>query len=509
MTDSRPAGVPRPRVWLRATARFLSLGLVAACLAAPASGQLISIKTVPIAEGDQFAMYPSERLGMAGVSIALADTLLDPFGNPAMGSRLDGARFFGSPTLYSISQQSGGGRTLPLGALLRSGAWYGGLAVAVQEIESTRRDFPTVFPETRTPALSEQSRYNRYALAMLGKSFPDARASVAGSIRWAGLSRVDGVELLYAGSQGIAQSGHAVDIRLGLLREWEGDRTMEAVLVHNRFRMTHDVTYADWFWDPMRGQAVPQPRQEHNLDRTNTSGVHLRYDRPLTETGWRVGGLVTANLMSHPKIPNYEIMNIPRDPGHSQAFNLGLGFSRIDGPSTAGIDLIYEPIWSNTWAEAESAIETSSGATIPKGGKTIENDFRFSNALLRMGIGQDVLLGGTGNLAGFQLGLAVRSIHYWLEQYDNVLEFGRHQEEQWIEWMPTWGISFRFPEIELRYSGRQLNGTGRPGVASRGGLELADSAPSGRSIIVAPSGPLTLDAVRVVTHQVSVTLPLR
>src|ERR1043166_4739207 len=53
-------------------------------MTAPTLGaQLISIKTVPIAQGDQFDIFPSQHRGMGGVSLALAVTLLDPFRNPA------------------------------------------------------------------------------------------------------------------------------------------------------------------------------------------------------------------------------------------------------------------------------------------------------------------------------------------------------------------------------------------------------------------------------------------
>src|ERR1041384_4581143 len=55
-------------------------------MTAPTLGaQLISIKTVPIAQGDQFDIFPSQHRGMGGVSLALADTLLDPLRYPAPG----------------------------------------------------------------------------------------------------------------------------------------------------------------------------------------------------------------------------------------------------------------------------------------------------------------------------------------------------------------------------------------------------------------------------------------
>jgi hypothetical protein len=505
--------------------RAVLLSTLLVALAATASAQIITIRSVPVAQGDQFDFFPSHHLGMGGVSIALADTLLDPFSNPAKGARLGAARFFGSPGLYTVSSEAGSGRTLPLGAFAQSGSWYGGLALALQEVDASRR--PGVFPGPvvaldilRPDVLDstalqlgpvEQSHGNSFAFAMLGKVLPAARLSFGGSLLWSGLHAVDGVDLLYAGSERIKQFGHAVDVRLGVVKEWAGDRSLEVVVVHNRFGMTHDVTYLDRFWDPGSQRVLQRPRLEHNLDRTNTWGLHLEYERPLEAPGWRIGWLATVNRQSHPKIPNYEIMSIPRDPGYSSAFNVGIGVARTYGPATFGIDAIYEPIWSHTWADAAGPVVTRLGATIPAGGKTIENDFRFSNVLFRMGAGRELPLGELGRAALVQFGLIVHSIGYRLEQYDNVQIRGRSQQERWVEWTPTWGLSLRFPELEIRYRGRVTKGTGRPGVARNNGdvvFGTADAARGG-GIIVAPSGPLTLDPVSVATHQVSLSLPLR
>ena len=73
-------------------------GLLA--LPSPTSAQLISLKTVPLAAGDQFLIFPSDNLAMGGVSIALDDRALDPFGNPAMGSRIEESHVFSSPTFW-------------------------------------------------------------------------------------------------------------------------------------------------------------------------------------------------------------------------------------------------------------------------------------------------------------------------------------------------------------------------------------------------------------------------
>ena len=485
-----------------------TVGLLAA-LTPRASAQLISVKTVPIAQGDQFDFLPSRNQGMASVSIAVADTLLDPFSNPAKASRLGGSHFFGSPTFFSVSSNAGGGRTLPLTALGRSRSVFGGFGLAFQEIDAARRaDFQPVFFGPSAPPPPDRTHHNRYGFAMIGRSFPGSGLSVAASASGAGLEAVDGVDLLYAGSQAIQQRGQFMDVRVGLLKEWSPSRSLEAVVVHHRYRSSHEVTYADWFWDPSLRQVVARPRIEHNLDRTNTSAIHFAYVQPVGAAGWRIGGLLTANRLTHPKIPNYAIMNIPRDPGHSEAYNIGVGVSKMMEGFTFGLDAIFEPIQTSTWAEAAEPTTTAVGALIPAGGKTVENRFRFSNAHVRIGVSQELDMPDHMPDAGFQFGLGVRSIHYWLRQDDNVARSRRRQEERWVEWSPSWGTSLRFPRLELRYRGRRTSGTGRPGVASDFVIREFASLDAA-SIVAAPSGPLTLDEVRVVTHQLSLSFPIR
>src|SRR5947199_9478640 len=103
------------------TRRAVRFSVLLVALAGPASAQLISIKTVPIAQGDQFDIFPSNNFGMGGVSLALADTLLDPFINPAKGARLGSARFFIAPTVYCISLRAFGVRTLSVSVVTGSG----------------------------------------------------------------------------------------------------------------------------------------------------------------------------------------------------------------------------------------------------------------------------------------------------------------------------------------------------------------------------------------------------
>ena len=475
-------------------------------------GQLISLKTVPVAAGDQFLIFPSEHLAMGGVGIALDDPLADPFVNPAMAGRVVEPQVFAAPTFYSISNNAGSARTLPAGALVTARGWFGGAYVAMQQLDKGDQWFwPGPMWEDVLPpdALSRRSAVNKYAHGSFGRTFASS-LSIGASVFLADLRAMDGVEHLYSTASDIAQSGHMEDLRLGLSKQFPGDRRLEAVVLHHWFKMTHDVTYMEWVLvDSVPGDSIPgnwqqQTRLETNVDRSRTWGAHVGYHQPIGSRGWRIGGAFTMNRKSHPKIPNYEIMNIPRDPGHSSAFDIGFGLAKVTGRTTFGLDLVYEPASSETWAVADGPVATASGDTIPSGGKTIENSFDFSNAFISMGVAHHV------GPATFQAGLQVRSYGFHLDQWDNVAETSRRQDEDWMEWVPSWGATVRLADIDLRYMGRVTTGTGRPGVAWTGGAaeRLSDMA-AANDILLPPSGPLTLQDALVMTHQFSVSIPIR
>ncbi len=499
------------------TTRISGVGLLllasVATLPAQLSGQLISLKTVPIAAGDQFLIFPSENLGMGGVSIALNDRLLDPYVNPARGAHFGESQVFSSPTFYSVSNRAGSARTIPVGSNFTSRDWFGGVFVALQNLRRGNQFFGGPVPLFEGDAirlginpntLSNRSSTNKYFNFHIGRNL-NATTSLGASIMGADLGGIDGVEHLYALASGIAQNGNMIDVRVGLSKEFEGDGELEAVLLHHRFNMNHDVGYVDWFLaDSTNWIWEPNTRIERNQDRSRTWGAHLGYNQPVGENGWRLGGIVTANRKLHPKIPNYEIMNIPRDPGYSNAFNLGVGLSKVTEKTKFGIDLIYEPAASETWAEAEGPVPTASGDTIPSGGKTVENSFDFSNAFINMGVAHQ-----TGNVA-LQLGLRVSAYDFHLDQWDNVADTFRRQDEDWMEWVPSWGLTIGLVDLQLRYMGRVTSGTGRPGVAWTGAAaDRAATAAAANDILLAPSGPLTLQDATVLTHQVSISIPIR
>src|SRR5262249_47353242 len=249
-----------------------------------------------------------------------------------------------------------------------------------------------------------------------------------------------------------------------------GDRTLEAMLLRNSYAMSHDVTWIDQAWDPNQRTFTNAARVDNNLDHTETWGLHLGYSQPVSDSGLRVGAIATVNLASHPKLPDSQIPQsslFPWAPGPSAAYALGAGVSGVQAPLTFGLDAIYEPILSHTWGEAHGDTPTAAGGTIPDGGKTTENRFHFSNGILRAGVGHDFAT-GPHQILRVQLGIGVRSIDYTLDQTDHVSGTLQRQNEHWNEWTRTWRLSVHFTDLELRYAGRSVTGTGRPGVVPDG-----------------------------------------
>ncbi|MGB0544255.1 MAG: hypothetical protein ACPGPI_11090, partial [Longimicrobiales bacterium] len=58
--------------------RVCSLVFLSATLTPRVSAQVIGLKTVPLAAGDPFLIFPSKNLGMGAASFALQDALADP-----------------------------------------------------------------------------------------------------------------------------------------------------------------------------------------------------------------------------------------------------------------------------------------------------------------------------------------------------------------------------------------------------------------------------------------------
>ncbi|MGH7677801.1 MAG: hypothetical protein ACRENU_04990 [Gemmatimonadaceae bacterium] len=466
-----------------------------------AEGQVIRVKTLPVAESEQFSFLPSA--GMAGVSIALADTLLDPFLNPAKGSRLKSSQYFGAPSFFSVSANSGAGTTFPLGAMWKRGSSFASLSAAFQKIHRPENtsfagsfrsiDGPFVSPPPAQPTPSTSN--NSYTLAFFGHRLDSARLSFGVGALWSGLGAVDGVEQFYHGNDWLRQKGEARDLRLGVLKEWQRGSSLEAVVVYNHFDHGHDAGFTDLFWSPAQRQTIGRPRTEHGGEDTETWGLQVEYERPVVDSTWRAGVTMTVNRISHGRIPSYELFRGMGTTGFSTAFNGGVGVSKLTPSYVIGADLLYEPITSTTRA-----------------GDSVTNRFSFSNARLRGGVSRTFALADPGSSFSIQLGTELYSVSYAMNQRDHVSGVARVRKEAWLEQLRTAGMSFRVPGVEVHYHVRTRIGVGRPGVVvtspNTSPPIVFDDLSSAPWMLPQPSAS-ALGPVRVAWHQFAISIPHR
>lgn len=490
------------------TIRLALLALAMTAAAGPLAAQSISLKTVPIATGEQYLIFPSRAMGMGGLSIAYDDPLQDAFANPARGVRLRGTWLMASPTTYDDGDaRTVSGHTLPLAVTFGGERWFGTAAVALQELATPDRQVFWWMPVLDDGSLlRDDAATNAYVSASLGTSFDGGRTAVGVSAFKADLDAIDGVGQLYANSVNLSQSGSVTDLRLGLLRELGGERRVEGMVGKSDVDMTHDVVYLDWLpWDSTQpNRPNVRARTEVNRDRTTTWSASLRYTAPTADPDVRWGLLLIGNTKAHPKIPNYDLVNIPRDPGNSTIFGMGAGVTSRQGRTLIGAELMVQPGRSHTWAYADSVIKTPGGVVLQKGDKTVDNEFEFANGSVALGLEHE------WDPGSIQLGIRVIRYGYDLVQQNFLRDTTVVTDESWIEWSPSWGGALKLGRAEVRYTGRWVaRGFDPPGGQVWLARAEADFAvPGGNDFIVAPTDPVNLPDFRVVTHRVTVTVPL-
>jgi hypothetical protein len=490
-----------------ARSRRALLAIAMALGATPAFAQIIPIRVVPFAEADQFGFFPSANFGMANVSVALTDSLLDPVRNPALGSRVARALYYGGPTFFAVTNDAGSGQTLPLGALTRFGRVFVGGSLAIQEIAPARPRQSSFFPidvlasSVAVPfevAEPNQPVSNRHAHATAGYAFPGGVA-IGASGMWSDLNAMEGMELLFTGSHNVRQRGHRSELRVGALKEWRG-RSLEAVVLHTRQAMRYDVGYAHLFWDPGTRSQQLFTYEAASATESRMHGVHLQYGMPLKDSTWRLGAIATANVMRESGAPYYEFMGIPRDPSRTRAFNVGVGMSRQRGPVTFAVDAILEPAWRRATGLADTL------AALVEANRE-DSYFRFHNAVLRGAIARNFPMSGTSNHLRLQAGTELRSVNYDVEQHDRLRGTFRSRANSWREWTHGAGANFVFKHFEFGYQMRLLSGMGRLGVPPEEEFPVVfNSFAPGPSPFV---GGVTLYPVRVTSHQMFLTVPIR
>jgi hypothetical protein len=462
--------------------------------------QFISVKSLPVVTGDQFYIYPSKNISMGSVSIALDDPWLDPFINPAKGKDIKNTQLFIQPTFYSIEENLGGARTFPVTLFTKYKDWFVVLSGSFQQLEAANTSNSDWFT-TQPSGPADRYADNKYGYAGLGMNLPIEGFTVGGSIFLADLNAMSGVDLLYNNSVNISQDGDMLELRGGMYYH-DKFSSFEAVGLYNNFEMLHKVSYWNWIWNEGQTDMIQQLNVEKNLDHTDTYGIHFKYREKFEEDGPAIGAMFTYNWKSHPKIPNYEIMNIPRDPGNTWAYNFGIGVGNDNELTRFGLEFIYAPVWSNTWANAQEEINTWNGGKILPGQKTVENNFTFNNWIARIGFGK------TFKIYEFSVGLQLYDRSYTLDQYDYISQSVRTQDESWTEKIFSWGAVLHFSRFDLKYTGRACSGAGIPSVSRTGPWFDSTLRMEAADFIAAPSGSLSVEERTSVTHQFLVQIPL-
>ena len=474
-----------------------TLGMTSATLvvtlASTTGAQVVTPKTVPIRQDFQFAIYPSTRAGMADAGLALDDTLADPFVNPAKATLIRSGVVFATPFTHGVTAGRGGGTTLPIGGFLAANGWVGGGVLAVQQLNHAGGQ-----------TISQRTAANQYANVVVAKRVGNS-VSIGASAFVAGLNAVDGVDLLYQGNDRLLQQGSVIDARLGAMKMWNKKR-LDAEIVHSRTDVDQDVHYTRQIWNQGASGFVTTTSEDHNVDKTIIWSGHTQYTQLIGDEGWRFALLATGSRLSHPKIPNYQIQNIPRDPGTTWGFNVGFGIARSVGKTTFALDLVQEPIFADTWGKADRDTAIVGGGVIPSGGRTVSNRFAFSNSHTRIGVERDFGTDSSGRF-GFQFGLAAYSINYRLHQTNHVQRTERWQDEGWTEWTPTFGLRWIEKSFSLQYSYRRTCGPSE--CVDFGMGDKITVPPATGGVIAAPSGPLNINGGTAHTHRFMLVVPVR
>lgn len=538
---------------MTSTFRSLSTIAVIGVLATPgiAEAQLIPIKTTPIISGDSGMMLPSRTVGMGGVSVAVDDPLLDPFVNPAKGRRLRGLQVFIVPTLYTIDDGQGGGRTLSGGFTTGSSRFFAGGFFSYQNLVNTLPLIPWLIdldPQVEDPLFprdfngqpvpgSYRRPRNLTWNAFWGFNLSQEGYSIG--LSWSGsdTEQLEGYEYLYKDCLSLQHRGRSDLLRLGLFFEEEETGSAEFLLLLGRSNLTHYVTYPElelswwmnpwrnWRWSMLSGSrsigydwwnvaSNPGPIEVRRFeDQSRMVGFHLGAVRRLSDPTRRLGWNLTWNWKKYPSIPEYELEGmraIPRDPGFVHAFSAGFGLSSTEPGIYGSWEVNLQPVFLETWGITDVPLQNWQGQEIlPAGAKTIENSFRFLNGSFAFGGGWN------GRDIGIQAGFRITSYNYSLRQKRNPSDIWEKRREDWLEFTPTWGGSLEFPDFQLQYSGYFRIGTGRPGVEqfwisprnpmdSGGSLVLDPSDP-----LAAPTGKLVLEEHPVICHQISIVVPLK
>ena len=469
--------------------------------------QWIPIKTTPLTVSDFSEMLPSSTRAMGNASIALPDTLGDPFVNPATATRLQGLTIFASPTRSSWTNDPGqavitrwgvteypgqGINTLPVGAYLHSSEIMAGAFFAYQKssAEHTRPYLDNFYGLTH--GLPGDVHYdggeNFFLFGLFGYEPHESGLSLATSVMWARYRSIDGVNLLFPGMNSLDQRGSMWELKVGAYEQLNESDIVELVGARRRFLASYYAAFSRGY--PSVVVSVP------STDAEDEWLVRARYSRAFGPH-WTLGALFAVNWKDYPTLPVYAPGAVPPGSGNAAAYNLGMGAAWSDESRAVVFEYAFEPILSRMRMTA--VVQDNPGGFLPVL-RTTENRFRFSDHLLRVGLLTRTSIGWLDWSVGSQL-------HYYsyaLTESDRLTASSEDSRKDWLEPLVTGGLTVRFSRLALVYTFGVSLGAGVVGpVTPPQSFGIFDST-GGSDVIVPRPTHTDVDPITRALHQLIV-----
>ncbi len=477
------------------------------------TGQVISVKTLPLILTQQFVNAPSYNAGMANITIALDDDLADGFLNPARITAMDKNLFYLAPYRDSWSKRTVFNnwwsnqdralhgsmvQALPAGVVNHIKIADGlmrittGLALSFEQLRHTShsRQFRDTLSGLWNGPL-QMSVKNLSMSAVTAIQFPEKGLSVGVGVDAIQLRGVDGIPLLYPGARELLQDGKLTQYRLGISIDRPQETRLDILLFHKRYHMEQEAVY-DW-----QGNI-------HNKDSEKSWLVQVKGCR-LMEDRAQLGFELTGQWKWHPKIPDYPApeISIPRDPGITRAGRIGVGFSNRAGKLLMAVDIASEIINSHTWGDTTAPVTTDDNQIIKAGDPLFRNDYFFTNAFICIGMEYQI-----GKGLRVQGGWSTRqySMDYYHKDYVTGEKITATPQNMWKEPVLTGGIIAKIGQMEWIFQTSKRSGTGMPtqGGWAPWGIFGWERAFIATGDILAPPTGMAYENTSVVMHRLIV-----
>lgn len=491
--------------------RFSCIVGLTVCSSLSAVAQSIPVKTYPLLTGKGVTSEISGNVGLGGVSIAYADSLAEPFENPAslmsvgrnvlavspgwsswsLGSTNRASWPVNSGSHVRTTEERSRAYSLPisLAVIQRTEGFALGAEVGYQRIASGHYlneewgDATNSTTSTTDHSFGANNWTERLSVAV---PLPGLSMSLGAGIGYTDIRGIDGLQFLYPDVRELTVAGSNLQTRLGVSGQFAQSDMYSLAVGYEQLDVRQHAVF-DW---------APTV---NNQDITKTWLAQARYRLRLSDR-MGVGLMATGNRKDHPKISEYPISSVPRDPAVTWAFNLGAGASwNISSDAMFTIEGIVEPIDSKTWVEAAEDRTLSDGTVILKGEPEQHNDYSFLNYIVRFGASVQA-----ESWLALKFGAETHIYSFDFHHKNNIS--GREQwvtpQSRWTEVEVSGGAEVRAGAWTLEYVARVLNGEGLL-EQSFSPILFDDNRAASDDFLLPPNGNIRVTPVMVVSHQLT------